>query len=236
MSVQIKIDRERDRPLYRQIIDVLQSQIRDGKLPEGTKLPTVRALAEELGVTRLTVHNAYRQLKRDGWISSTVGRGTFVRASPQPKTLASAIDDEISPDQMIRQVWDVETSVGVRNFAYAHPDPSLFPHDDFWRSLTTLRTVPSKLFQYACTQGEPDLRIPLAQLAESRGIAASPDDLIVTSGVTQGLSLVARTLTEPGDLSSRRISGRFRSPNPRNCERPASPWTRRGLSWTLWND
>lgn len=200
MSIQFQIDREGHRPLYQQIIDGLQAQIRDGKLPEGTKLPTVRALAEELGVTRLTVHNAYRQLKRDGWIESTVGRGTFVRASPQPKTLASIAHDEISPDQMIRQVWDVETSVGVRNFAYAHPDSSHFPLDDFWRSLATLRSTPSKLFQYACTQGEPELRIELTQLAEARGIGVTADDLIVTGGVTQGLSLATRTLTEPGDL------------------------------------
>lgn len=200
MSVQIQIDRERDRPLYQQIIDGLQSRIRNGKLPTGTQLPTVRAMADELGVTRLTVHNAYRQLKRDGWISSTVGRGTFVRASPQPKTLASAVDDQISSDQIIRQAWDVETSIGVRNFAYAHPDLALFPQDDFWHSLSALRTAPAKLVQYACTQGEPDLRVQLAQRAETRGIHASSADVLVTAGVTQAISLVTQVLTEPGDL------------------------------------
>ena len=200
MSVQFEIDRERDVPLYQQIIDALQARIRDGKLPTGTKLPTVRELAESLGVTRLTVHNAYRQLKRDGWIESTVGRGTFVRASPQPKTLQAIAGDEISPDQIIRQVWDVETSVGVRNFAYAHPDLALFPQDDFWRSLASFRSSSAKLFPYACTQGEPELRIQLAQLAEARGMNVTAEDLLVTGGVTQGLSLVARALTEPGDL------------------------------------
>jgi len=198
LAVNVQIDRALDRPLYQQIVRQLQTLVRDGKLPVGAQLPTVRALAEQLGVTRLTVHNAYRQLKAEGWLESTVGRGTFVRASPQPRTLEAFAEGPISTDRFLGQSWSLGEAVGARNLAYAHPDPALFPQENFWRALSAQRGA-AQAFQYACTQGEPELRVELARLAAGRGIAVAPDDLLVTSGVTQGISLAAQALAEPGD-------------------------------------
>ena len=57
----LQLDRARSQPLYRQIAEQIKVQINDGRLPVGTRLPTVRQLAVTLGVTRLTVHNAYSE-------------------------------------------------------------------------------------------------------------------------------------------------------------------------------
>ncbi|MCA9947601.1 MAG: winged helix-turn-helix transcriptional regulator, partial [Anaerolineales bacterium] len=74
----IQISRNGKQSLYRQIAENIRERIRDGRLPANTRLPTVRQLADQLGVTRLTVQNAYAELQADGWVEAVVGRGTFV--------------------------------------------------------------------------------------------------------------------------------------------------------------
>src|SRR5512134_1699886 len=76
-----------DAPLYQQIAERLRADIAAGALAAGSRLPTIRALATQLGVNRDTVALAYDALAREGLVEATVGRGTFVRAdapAPQP--------------------------------------------------------------------------------------------------------------------------------------------------------
>ena len=75
----IILDRSSGMPLYRQICQRLREGILSGELSEGTRLPTERALASELGVNRTTVMNAYNELASEGLIEGHVGRGTLVR-------------------------------------------------------------------------------------------------------------------------------------------------------------
>ena len=75
----INLDRSSGLPLYRQICQRLREAILSGELSEGTRLPTERALATELGVNRTTVMNAYNELASEGLIEGHVGRGTLVR-------------------------------------------------------------------------------------------------------------------------------------------------------------
>jgi DNA-binding transcriptional regulator YhcF (GntR family) len=71
----IQISRAKKQSLYRQIAENIKEQIRDGRLPANTRLPTVRHFAQELGVTRLTIQNAYSELQADGWIRHAQWRG-----------------------------------------------------------------------------------------------------------------------------------------------------------------
>ncbi len=75
----ITLDRSSGLPLYRQICQQLREAILSGELSEGTRLPTERSLASELGVNRTTVMNAYNELASEGLIEGHVGRGTLVR-------------------------------------------------------------------------------------------------------------------------------------------------------------
>src|SRR5690606_34129884 len=86
VSVELKIDRTHTLALYQQIVEQFKDRISSGRLPAGARLPTVRQLAADLGVTRLTVQNAYGTLQDAGWIESTVGRGTFVSHAVHPNT------------------------------------------------------------------------------------------------------------------------------------------------------
>ncbi|MGZ3716596.1 MAG: GntR family transcriptional regulator, partial [Ktedonobacterales bacterium] len=78
--VKLAIERESDVPLYRQLANQLRTLIRTGSLPPGARLPPVREVAAELGLTRLTVHSAYAELQAQGLTEAVVGRGTFVAA------------------------------------------------------------------------------------------------------------------------------------------------------------
>src|SRR6266705_1726375 len=77
----ITLDRSSGLPLYRQICQRLREAILSGELSEGTRLPTERALASELGVNRTTVMNAYNELASEGLIEGHVGRGTLVKSN-----------------------------------------------------------------------------------------------------------------------------------------------------------
>ena len=78
--MRIPLDRDGDEPLFRQIENWLRDAIVSGGLPPSMRLPSSRALASDLGVSRITVANAYAELDRDGLIASREGSGTFVAA------------------------------------------------------------------------------------------------------------------------------------------------------------
>ena len=87
--MQIDLNRSGPQPLYTQLAQDIQRRIRSGALPPGARLPTVRELARQLGVTRLTVHSAYSELQAGGWVEATVGRGTFVATRSEPSDMLS---------------------------------------------------------------------------------------------------------------------------------------------------
>jgi DNA-binding transcriptional MocR family regulator len=195
----VNLNRERKLALYNQIAEQIKEQISDGRLPANTRLPTVRQFAQELGVTRLTIQNAYSELQADGWIEATVGRGTFVSPSVQPMTLTPTIGQYLTPDHAINDMLELDQIMGVRSMAMAHPDPTLFPTDEFWQYLIKLQSSAHHLLGYGPIHGDTELRVILVTMLAERGITAVPEDILVTSGTMQGISLVAQTITQPGD-------------------------------------
>lgn len=195
----LSLNRTTKQALYRQIAEQIKTQIGDGRLPANTRLPTVRKLAQELGVTRLTIQNAYSELQADGWVEATVGRGTFVSPAVQPISLQPTIGQYLTPDNVLSDMLEINQVVGVRSMAMAHPDPTLFPVDEFWPYLERLRPSASQLFSYGPIQGDPELRVEIAKLLQDAGMTAVPDDILITSGAMHGISLAAQALAQPGD-------------------------------------
>src|SRR5688572_11698739 len=81
-SLGFRLDQGAEVPIYRQIFDQIVSRIRSGAFPAGFRLPPTRSLADELGAHRNTVVRAYEDLEAAGFVTSTVGRGTFVAVVP----------------------------------------------------------------------------------------------------------------------------------------------------------
>lgn len=199
--MQIELDRSRHEPLYVQLADHIQERIRSNALPPGTRLPTVRHLAQQLGVTRLTVHSAYAELQAGGWIEATVGRGTFV-AARTPARLARPADrfgHEVTPAGLMSDMLHMTQLPGLYELAKADPTPALFPLRNWQRaSELALAADGAELLNYTTSQGDPVLRATLCELVRERGISAGPDEIMVTSGVSQGLALATEVLARPG--------------------------------------
>lgn len=82
MSELYQVDPQRDIPIYQQLVDVIRSNVKNGKMSPGMQLPTVRDLAEELGIARGTIKRSYDELEKLGIVEKIQGRGTFVRYQP----------------------------------------------------------------------------------------------------------------------------------------------------------
>jgi len=195
----LKLNRRHSQALYRQIAEQIKTRIANGELPGGARLPPIRALAAELGVTRLTVQNAYRELQAEGLIEATVGRGTFVGPETHPSLLHLHLGEQLTPKGVLHDVHKVQQVRGVRNLALASPDPHLFPTEEFWVSLEALHPQGSELFQYGPLVGDPHLRLAISELLAQRGLEAPAEEVLITVGGLQGLALIARVLCQPGD-------------------------------------
>ncbi|MEX1021182.1 MAG: PLP-dependent aminotransferase family protein [Litorilinea sp.] len=195
----IAFDRNSTVPVYRQIAEQIKTHISAGRLPAESRLPTVRRLATELGVTRLTVQNAYAELQSAGWTESTVGRGTFVAAHTRPQIMRHRPEVNLTPDGYINDLLQVGNAVGLRSLASASPDPRLFPVEEFATHISTDPAEAASVWQYAASEGDPALRVQIAEYLADRGLRVDPDEVLVVAGVTQGLSLVTQILCRPGD-------------------------------------
>jgi 2-aminoadipate transaminase len=199
--VQFELDRGSREPLYRQLATSLQQRIRSGALPPRTRLPTVRQLAQQLGVTRLTVHSAYAELQAGGWLEATVGRGTFVAeqidqlvASPETQ-----LGREVTPAGMLADLLRMTQLPGLATLARADPALDLFPMRNWQRALElAIASGGAAVMNYTTAQGDQTLRSTLAEVVHERGITAGPDEILVTNGVTNGMSLITALLAPPG--------------------------------------
>ncbi len=186
--------------IYRQLLDA----IIDGRLRAGARLPPTRALADQLAVSRTTVALAYGRLTAEGYLQWRVGAGTYVLPTGR-RGGGPAADQGTGP--RARAIWDTlplsDTTVepGVRYaFAIGLPDVALFPFET-WRRLVAreLRAGALGAGDYGDPAGLPALRSAIARhYGVSRGLRASPDDVVVTGGAQQAIDLVGRVLLDPG--------------------------------------
>ena len=190
LELLVTLDRQSSDPLHRQLLRALRTAIRDGRLAGGTTLPSTRALAAQLGVSRGIVVEAYEQLVAEGYLASRPGGATRVAhgAGPAPSRRT-----------------DLSPPIFEHDFRSGRPDVAEFPRAAWLRSMRhVLATAPSERLTYLGGRGVPELRTALATyLNRVRGTAADPADVVICSGFAQGLSLVARALRARG---ARRIA------------------------------
>jgi GntR family transcriptional regulator / MocR family aminotransferase len=165
----------------------LRQAVQDGRLLPGTRLPATRTLAADLGVARNTVADAYGQLVGEGWLTARQGSGTRVAEHVTAPAVAPA------PARPARPAARYDLRPGV-------PDLSEFPRAAWLTAARrALSAAPSAAFGYGDPRGRPELRGALASyLARARGVQATPDQIVICSGFTQGLSLLSRVLAASG--------------------------------------
>ena len=166
----------------------LREAVRGGRLRPGTRLPSSRALATDLGIARNTVADCYAQLVAEGWLAARQGSGTWVaERAPSPPAAAGT-----PPAAVARQArFDLRTGV---------PDVGAFPRQAWLAAgRKALAAAPARALGYTDPRGLPQLRTALAgYLARARGVAVTPDRVVVCAGFAQGLELLCEALRARG--------------------------------------
>ena len=164
----------------------LRAAIRAGRLAAGTKLPSSRVLADDLGVSRSTVVGAYEQLTAEGFLISEHGRATTVASI----TSVATRDHDENP-MGATPTWD---------FRPGEPDASAFPRQAWLRSLRrTLSGAPDEVFGYPDPRGRSELRSTLADyLGRTRSVLAEPAAVFVYGGFASALGFLLPALASLG--------------------------------------
>ena len=185
LELLVALDRHAPEPIHRQLAAGLRAGIRDGRLGAGSRLPSSRALAAQLGISRGVVVEAFEQLDAEGYLQAVPGGATRVAAGTVPAA------GPARSLELPRYEFD---------FRPGRPDVTAFPRAAWVRSLRrALASAPADRLTYRSGNGLPELRVALAAyLNRVRGTAAEPADVVVASGFAQGLGLVARALTQAG--------------------------------------
>ncbi|SDD14685.1 DNA-binding transcriptional regulator, MocR family, contains an aminotransferase domain [Paenibacillus sp. UNCCL117] len=193
-------------PVYRQLARYYERRIAAGELLPGEPLPAERELAKRLGMNRSTVAAAYADLRSAGLVSSVRGSGTRVSETlwgdaPKRNMNWHAYVEGgafVPTRELVRQTREMAEQPGVVNLARGELSPELMPKG-------VLRQLSGGLglelpFGYADARGDKAVRERLSvHLHDRHGIAAGPDELLLTGGAQQALHLIASCLLRPGD-------------------------------------
>lgn len=188
----IPINRALDIPLNKQVYQQIREKILNGTLQGGERLASTRKLCSELNVSRNVILEAYEQLVAEGFLVSYRGSGTFVAdgaclAQPSKETIQKKIEDK--------------TAASKIDFRSGIPALDLFPRKT-WAKLshTIWNDTNPTIFGYDQPEGRYELREVLANyLLRTRGVDCHPDQIVITSGATQALTVIARLFLSAND-------------------------------------
>lgn len=219
----VMLNHQSEQPLYRQLYTAMRQDILSGQLAAGTRLPSTRAFAHTLGISRSTVVVAFEQLLYEGYLRGAVGSGTYVEdvlpdaflALPhqaqigEPKTPATPRprDQNLSQRGKIIATTDVapisswNNEVLHQTFRTGIPALNEFPFK-LWSQIANrcwLQSAPAN-FGYTDPAGFRPLRREIAAyLQAARGVRCREEQIIITSGSQQAINLAAQILIDPGD-------------------------------------
>lgn len=192
--------------LYMQVAEGLEKMIMEEILRIGDKLPSVRVLSEEYGISMGTAFQAYYQLEAKGLIESRPKSGYYVRFNNKrfPElpgtTKPDVLSHDVSVKEMIKTIYTDIVATDVLNFALAVPDPTLLPAAKLNKSVVyALRNTPDHCVNYEDVQGNAELRQQITKLAFNWGGKVSQEEVIITSGCLEAVIMCLKAVTDYGD-------------------------------------
>ncbi|MCF4120856.1 PLP-dependent aminotransferase family protein [Antribacter sp. KLBMP9083] len=173
-TLPVRLDRDRPEPLPAQLAGAIRALVVAGTLTRGDRLPSSRALAADLGVSRSVAEQAYDQLRAEAWLEARHGSGTFVASGGPLPAVVTPLRRATPPPAL------VQLDAGT---------PWIDPrHLAGWRRAWREVSAATPPRGYDDPRGLPELRSALAErLARTRGLTVDPDELFVTAGTTDGL-------------------------------------------------
>lgn len=186
---------------YEILAHQLKTQIESGVWLENEKLPSLRKKSAESGYSLMTVLHAYQILESQGYISSQERSGYVVTAKNlvgnRPLVQTS---ESVSINDFVFDVLQASKNPHMLSLGFAYPDPSLYPRQHLNKSVAAAAkqiSLTSALDNLP--PGNAELRKLIAKRYAARGISISPDEIVITAGALEALSLSLQACTQPGD-------------------------------------
>jgi GntR family transcriptional regulator/MocR family aminotransferase len=215
----VRLDRTAAEPLHHQLYRQIRDELRSGNFSRSSsRLPSSRALAADLGISRITVNLAFSELHAEGYLFTKTGSGTFV-ADPLPDAFLSADQARLSPqmaqetrlsdrvnkipDRRVGQQFDLGATNAAPGVLLASGTPAV---DEFpiaiWERLRAqvLAKKGANLLRYGSNRGDADLREAVAAyLCDFRGAHCHPDQIVIVAGMQQAMLISALAVLDPDD-------------------------------------
>ena len=205
------LQREGSVSITQQLVDRITAAIEAGELEPGSKLPPTRELAERAGVNHLTAARVYRKLAELGYVSATVGRGTFVRTLTPASSTSHGDDWQVYAlppheltysEQILSDTFTLAGRDDVISLAIGWPAPRNYPTEALARiTAEVFEEEGGNALSYLPAQGLFELREQIAARGRKFGYAEDADDVVITSGAQQAIALCAQATLEPGDVA-----------------------------------
>jgi DNA-binding transcriptional MocR family regulator len=194
-------------PLYHELAERMGDLIRKGTFTSGCRLPSVRKMSREHGVSITTVVEAYGRLEDCGLIEPRARSGYFVSAPkvvngelPRPARTTKSPVAVKCPD-IFAAIVQAVADPGIVPFGTAVPGDGIVPGKRIASlSNAICRRMGSAAYRYSMTPGRLELRTAVARRLLTAGVKAAPDDIVTTLGATEALALVLRAMTRHGDV------------------------------------
>ncbi|MEF2966715.1 PLP-dependent aminotransferase family protein [Paenibacillus sp. M1] len=183
----------------RQLCAHLRAKVESGELAAGMRMPPTRIAAQELNIARNIIVEVYEQLAAEGYLETRIGSGTFVASGVGERT---SLGEEWTFHHL---TWEAafngsgfRTEEGMIDFTGGTPDLRLFPRKTWGRYLReAVNTMDEQGFDYGDPRGDASLRRVLADyLFRAKGIRANPEQIVIVSGTSEGLLLIASACSD----------------------------------------
>ncbi len=219
------IDKQSDTPLYMQVRNNIEAAIVSGELTPGDKLPSVTSLAKDIGVTQATVRRALQDLGKAGHTCCHVGRGTFIQDAAsiyeheQSEVSTDTGQNQTRPNnnrslnqnssefvarrlrtgigKALSDIISLADRPGIIQLTRGVPDPAFLP-ESFLQEITaeTFQNGGNEFIEAADSLGRYDLRREIADRFTQRGTLITPEQVLITNGSLQAITLVAQANIE----------------------------------------
>ncbi len=200
------MNNEKNKFLYEKIVGNISNQIHKGILKPLDRLPTVRKLSKDLGISISTVLLAYSELERNGYIQSKVGSGHYVRSRPQIEfqepnaPSVEAVIRKYTNDDLVLNIHEQSNIPGLISLGAGVPSEDILPTKKLNRIQTSiLRHSESAGILYEFPPGYYKLRLEIAKRMAQWNVSITPDDIIITSGAVEAITLALKAICKPGD-------------------------------------
>ncbi|PTL85519.1 PLP-dependent aminotransferase family protein [Vitiosangium sp. GDMCC 1.1324] len=191
------------RGLARAIYEQIREAIVEGRIRPGDRLPPSREMAKQLAVSRYTVTTAYGFLVAEGFLEGASGAGTRVAAQPESAVPGGRVRRGAMPRHRLAGLSPMVTEeTPSLHLGVGAPDTALFPLLDWRRQMArALRSLDAAGASYGDAAGDAVLRAEIATwIHRSRGVRATPEEVVITAGAQQAFDLIIGALTQPGDI------------------------------------